>query len=133
MSHAGSRITALNMEFVAKPSEVHKMHAVLPAAIHGAFGEVAGFVGSFVMIANHEARLVTVITLWRGEDGTRRCDENVRRVRALLTPYIDRCLRVRSSAVYLPRTTQVSPEFGQNGFAQMSDNELNEEETVCVS
>ena len=58
MCYTSSRITALNIEFVAKPNEAHKVHAALPAAINGALGEVAGFVGCFVMIANHEARLV---------------------------------------------------------------------------
>jgi hypothetical protein len=84
MRHSSSRITALNIEFVAKPNEAHKVHAALPAAIQGAFCEIAGFAGSFVMIANHEARLVTVITLWRGEERMQRCNENVRWVMALL-------------------------------------------------
>jgi hypothetical protein len=132
MRHASSRITALNIEFVAKPNEAHKVHAAVPAAIQGAFGEVAGFAGSFVMIANHEARLVTIITLWRGEERMQRCNENVRWVMALLTPYMDRCLRVQSSTAYAPCAAQVSQEFEQKCSAQASENELNEEETVWV-
>ena len=54
------------------------------------------------MIANHEARLVTVVTLWSGEDRIQRCNENVRWVRALLAPYLDRCLRVQTLAAYVP-------------------------------
>lgn len=132
MRHASSRITALNIEFVAKPSEAHKVHAALPAAIHGAFGEVAGFAGSFVMIANHETRLVTVITLWRGEERMQRCNENVRWVMALLAPYMDRCLRVQSSTAYASCAAKVSKEFEQKCSAQASEDELNEEETVWV-
>jgi len=133
MRHASSRITALNIEFVAKPSEAHKVQAALPAAIQGAFGEVAGFAGSLMMIANHEARLVTVITLWRGEERMQRCNENVRWVMALLAPYMDRCLRVQSSTAYAPRAAQDSQEFEQKCCAQTSENELNEEETVWVA
>ena len=133
MRHASSRITALSIEFVAKPSEAHKVRAALPASIQGAFGEVAGFAGSFVMIANHEARLVTVITLWRGEECVQRCNENVRWVMALLAPYMDRCLRVQSSTAYAPHAAQVSQEFEQKCSAQASENELNEEETVWLA
>jgi len=133
MRHASLRITALSIEFVAKPSEAHKVRAALPASIQGAFGEVAGFAGSFVMIANHEARLVTVITLWRGEECVQRCNENVRWVMALLAPYMDRCLRVQSSTAYAPHAAQVSQEFEQKCSAQASENELNEEETVWLA
>jgi len=84
------------------------------------------------MIANHEARLVTVITLWRGEERMQRCNENVRWVMALLAPYMDRCLRVQSSTAYAPCAAQVSQEFEQKCCAQTSENELNEEETVWV-
>jgi hypothetical protein len=133
MRHASSRITALSIEFVAKPNEAHKVHAALPAAIQGAFGKVAGFAGSFVMIANHEARLVTVITLWRGEERMQRCDENARWVMTLLAPYMDRCLRVQSSTAYAPCATQVSQEFEQKCSAQASENGLNGEETVWVA
>ncbi len=113
INRAGSRITALNIEFVAKPQEAHKIHAALPAAINGALGEVGGFAGSFVMIANHEARLVTVVTLWSGEDRMQRCAENERWVRALLAPYLDRCLRVQTLAAYVPPSPQVPREFEQ--------------------
>lgn len=100
--YGGSRIIALHIEFVAKPGEAHRVHAALPSAIHGAMEGVAGFAGAFVMVSHYEARLVTVVTLWAGEDRARRCEENVRWVRALLAPYLDRCLRVQTLATYLP-------------------------------
>jgi hypothetical protein len=113
LAHSGARITALSVEFVAKPNEAHKIHSALPAAIDGALGEVAGFAGRFVMIANYEARLVTVVTLWTGEDRMQRCNENLRWVRALLAPYMDRCLRVQTLAAYAPSTRQASHPFEQ--------------------
>jgi hypothetical protein len=134
VSYLSSRITALSIEFVAKPSEAHKVHAALPAAIDGALGEVAGFAGSFVMIANHEARLVTVVTLWSGEDRMQRCSENVRWVRALLAPYLDRCLRVQTLAAYVPAAeAQVSGEFEQSCSEREMRSEENEEVAFCVA
>ena len=117
-SHGGSRITALHIEFVAKPSEAHKVHSALPSAIHGAMEGVAGFAGSFVMVANYEARLVTVVTLWAGDDRARRCDENIRWMRALLAPYLDRCLRVQTLATYLPPANEAAQESESCGVLQ---------------
>jgi hypothetical protein len=96
-----SRVTALNVEFVAKPGEAHKAQTILPAAIEGALGEVTGFAGGFVLIANYEARLVTVVTLWTGEDRQQRCSENVKWIRALLNPYVDRWLRVQTLSAHM--------------------------------
>lgn len=99
-----SKISALTIEFVAKPNEAHRVHAALPAGLQSAFGEVAGFAGGFVLIANYEARLVTVVTLWSGEDRLQRCNENLKWIRALLNPYLDRCLRVQTLAAFVPET-----------------------------
>lgn len=133
MCYTNSRITALNIEFVAKPNEAHKIHAALPAAINGALGEVAGFAGCFVMIANHEARLVTVVTLWRGEDRMQRCSENERWVRALLAPYLDRCLRVQTMATFAPAATQSSQQFEQPCSEEVFKTGLREEQTLCLA
>ena len=133
MCYTSSRITALNIEFVAKPNEAHKVHAALPAALNGALGNVAGFAGSFVMIANYEARLVTVVTLWSGEDHMQRCQENVRWVRALLTPYLDRCLRVQTLAAYVPASPQVPREFVQSGSDVPFVTDAREESALCLA
>jgi hypothetical protein len=133
LCYTGSRITALSIEFVAQPNEAHKIHAALPAAIDGALGEVAGFAGSFVMIANHEARLVTVVTLWSGEDRMQRCNENVRWVRALLAPYLDRCLRVQTLAAYVPAASEVPREFESSCAGEAIESGLNEEAALCVA
>jgi hypothetical protein len=133
MCYTSSRITALIIEFVAKPDEAHKVHAALPAAINGALGEVAGFAGCFVMIANHEARLVTVVTLWSGEDRMQRCSENLRWVRALLAPYLDRCLRVQTLAAFLPAGQQVSQSFEQPCSEEGFEARHKEEAALCVA
>lgn len=128
----GSRITALNIEFVAKPSETQKVHVALPAAINGALGEVDGFAGCFVMVANHEARLVTVVTLWSGEDRMQRCSENLRWVRALLAPYLDRCLRVQTLATYVPAAPQISQQF-ESACSDAAIEAGLHEEALCVA
>jgi hypothetical protein len=133
LCYTSSRITALSIEFVAKPNEAHKIHAALPAAIDGALGEVAGFAGSFVMIANHEARLVTVVTLWSGEDRMQRCNENVRWVRALLAPYLDRCLRVQTLAAFVPAAAQPPGEFEASCSEGTMQSGLNGEAALCVA
>jgi hypothetical protein len=133
MCYTTSRITALNIEFVAKPNEAHKIHAALPAAINGTLGEVAGFAGCFVMIANHEARLVTVVTLWSGEDRMQRCTENERWVRALLAPYLDRCLRIQTLAAFVPAASQDSQPFEQPCSEGVCKIEQREEQELCVS
>ena len=133
MCYTSSRITALSIEFVAKPNEAHKVHAALPAAINGALGEVAGFAGCFVMIANHEARLVTVVTLWSGEDRMQRSSENLRWVRALLAPYLDRCLRVQTLAAYVPAALQISQLFEQTCSEEPFEARLSEEAGLRVA
>ena len=125
-----SRIVALHIEFVAKPSEAHSVHMCLPEAIHGAMEGVAGFAGAFVMVSNYEARLITVVTLWAGEDRSRRCEENVRWVRALLAPYLDRCLRVQTLATYLPPSRVETQEFQTS--AVLPTMQMGEEEEMSA-
>ena len=85
------------------------------------------------MVANHEARLVTVVTLWSGEDRMQRCQENVRWVRALLAPYLDRCLRVQTLAAYIPGDTQSSRGFEQLCSEAAFEAVIQEEPALCVA
>jgi hypothetical protein len=122
----GSRITALNVEFVAKPGEAHKAQTALPEGIRGAFGEVAGFAGGFVLIANYEARLVTVVTLWSGEDRVQRCGENLKWIRALLNPYVDRWLRVQTLSAHMAEpqpALQAEPSGGASAATELEESE----------
>jgi hypothetical protein len=129
----GSRVTALHIEFVAKPDEAHKIHSALPSAIHGALENVAGFAGSFVMISNYEARLVTVVTLWAGEDRMQRCHENLRWVRALLTPYLDRCLRIQTLATYIPHIGATVERFESSADEKIMEMPEKDEEAIYAA
>lgn len=131
--NAGSQLAVLSIEFVAKPNEAQNVQSSLATAIQGALGQVAGFTGSFVFIANHEARLVTVITLWSGEDRMQRCNENVRWVRALLAPYQDRCLRVQTLSAYGSGAAQMAQDFEPAADEVPQEATLNQEEAVCAA
>ena len=125
-------VTALSVEFVAKPQEAHRAEAAIPAAITGALKDVTGFAGCLVMISEQEARLVTVVTLWSGNDREKRCGENVRWVHALLVPYLDRCLRVQMMAAYLPLLPMMRTETNDAEPCLIGESPVLEDETVCV-
>jgi hypothetical protein len=92
------------VEFVAKPQETHRVQSAVPSALAGALQvqDASGFAGCLVMISEQEARLVTVITLWVGNDRLKQCRENANGVQKLLAPYVDRFLRVQILAAHLP-------------------------------
>ena len=123
-------ITALSIEFVAKPQEAHRVQAAIPAAIAGALKDVTGFAGCLVMISDQEARLVTVITLWSGNERVKCCRENVRWVNALLTPYLDRRIRVQTMVAHLP---VIRPEMNAASECFGIQNLPSEDETACVA
>ena len=126
-------MSALSIEFVAKPQEAHRVESAIPAAVAGALRDVTGFAGCLVMISDQEARLVTVVTLWSGQDRTKSCNQNVRWVNALLAPYLDHRLRMQTMVAHL----QVLPmnqleTVATSKSAAMQDLE-SEDETVCVA
>jgi hypothetical protein len=123
-------VTALTIEFVAKPQEARRVEAAIPASIVGALKDVTGFAGCLVMISDQEARLVTVVTLWAGNDRAKYCSQNVRWVKALLVPYLDRYLRVQTMVAHLP-VLQPEPEAAGEPF--MIQNLISTDETVCVA
>jgi len=119
-----SVVTALSVEFVAKPQEAHRVQATIPAAVAGALKEVSGFAGCLVMISDQEARLVTVVTLWAGDD---------RWVHALLAPYLDRSLRVQTMVAHLPVLVAIQPEGSEAGECSMVQQLPSKDESVCVA
>src|SRR5260370_10710164 len=132
-------MTALSVEFVAKPKEAHRVEAAIHAAIAGALKEVDGFAGCLVMISHQEARLVTVVTLWAGNDRAKCCSQNARWVHALLAPYLDRRLRVQTMVAHLPvlpmlhyvQTTR--QEANPSSECSVAHGFQSDDETVCVA
>jgi hypothetical protein len=97
-----SHFTAFSLEFVAKPEQAAKAVLDLPVGIQSGLEDFAGFAGSLVMVSDLEARLITVIIFWQGSEARRSCARSVLRVRALLAPYVDRCLRAQNLLGPLP-------------------------------
>ena len=85
------------------------------------------------MISNLEARLVTVVTLWTGEDRVQCCNANVRWVRALVKPYLDHCLRVQTLFAYVPLTPQLPQEFEKAASRSHRETMNAEDEALCVA
>ena len=71
-----------------------RLQATLPGAIRSALQKSEGFAGCAVMVSEEEARLVTVVTFWRGQERSSKANANALWVEQLLDPYIDRQLRV---------------------------------------
>jgi hypothetical protein len=91
------------------------------------------------MISDQEARLVTVVTLWAGDERVKRCGQNVRWVQALLEPYLDRCLRVQTMVAHLPVLPMlhflptIQPEANPVDDCSVVEELAPEDETVCVA
>lgn len=125
---------ALSVEFVAKPQETHRVQSAIPADIAGALKDVTGYAGSLVMISEQEARLVTVIALWVGEDRLKQCRENTRWVHKLLAPYVDRCLRVQTLVAHLPALPMIQEATNAAGESSTTMQSLSSEvETACAA
>jgi hypothetical protein len=121
---------ALTIEFVAKPDKARSAPASLPGAITGALGDVTGFAGCLVMVSDQEARLITVVTFWVGNDSQTCCARNLRWVRALLSNYVDRCLRVQTMVAHLPSLSVERMQTNSAADGSMSEQSA---ETVCVA
>jgi hypothetical protein len=133
VASSSSRVTALSVEFVAKPQEAHQAETAIPKAVAGALQDVTGFAGCLVMISDQEARLVTVVTLWAGEDRAIRCRENLRWVRALLAPCVDRCLRVQTMVACLPSLPAIEPEADSAEACFVVQERTSAERNVCIA
>jgi len=94
-------VFAHSLEFVALPGETEKLRREIPVAMRNADRKSEGFSGSIVLFSEQEARLVTVITLWTGSDRAKQCNENSKRLKRLLEPYVDRWLRTRRFVTFL--------------------------------
>jgi hypothetical protein len=126
-------VTALSIEFVAKPHEANRAQLAIPSALAGALQEVTGFAGCLVMVSDQEARLLTVVTLWSGNERQKLCNENLRWVRTLLVPYLDRCLRVQTLAAHLPALPAMVQQSNSCGESSTDDRLSAEKETTCVA
>lgn len=126
-----SRFTALSIEFVAKPEKARNAPLSLPAAITGSLQEVAGFVGCWVMVSDQEARLITVVTFWSGDEAQKFCKKNAKCVKRLLSTYLDSCLRVQTMYAHLPPVPSVWEETSTVGAGLMIGEIAAQDETIA--
>jgi hypothetical protein len=124
------QVAALSIEFVAKPHEAHRAQLAIPSALAGALMEVTGFAGCLVMVSDQEARLLTVVTLWRGQERQKLPNENLRWVRALLAPYLDRCLRVQTLNAHSPVLAETFHPSDATENSSTAPSRSTEEETA---
>ena len=130
---ANPALTALSVEFVAKPHEAQRAEQSIPATIDATLRELGGYAGCLVMISNQEARLITVVTFWREPDGAQRCKENAGWVNALLKPYMDRCLRSQTVSARLPSEAPLRPMGGQKFSVQVDKTLALESDLLSVT
>ena len=83
------------------------------------------------MVSDQEARLITVVVFWEGSEARRSGTHVVRRVRALLAPYLDRCLRVQNLLAHLPMAQNPQPSSIDTDF--IADESMAQEANVCVA
>ena len=126
-------LTAFSFEFVAKPDEAANATLYLPAAIQSGLQDVPGFAGSLVMVSDLEARLITVIIFWEGTEARKSCALSLRRVRTLLAPYLDRCLRAQNMLAHLPITRELHAQPRSIDTPFIANESVAQEANVCVA
>lgn len=94
-------VIAQGVEFVARPGMVEQLQKAIPEAMGRALSGCKSFSGCMDFVSEQESRLVTVITLWKGPDRAKQSNQYAKRVKMLLTPYVDRWLRTRRLAAFL--------------------------------
>lgn len=126
-------LTVSSFEFVAKPEQAAEATLSLPGALKSGLQDIAGFAGSLVMVSHREARLFTVIIFWSGTEARRSCERSVRRVRALLAPYMDRCLRAQNLFAHLPKPQELRLESSSIDSHFIGGESVAQEANVCVA
>ena len=130
---SANALTAFSFEFVAKPEQAVGAPLFLPAAIQSGLEDISGFAGSLVMVSDQEARLLNVIIFWSGTEARRSCERSVRRVRALLAPYVDRCLRAQNLLAHTLTPQNPETEASSIDTRFIPEESIAEEANVCVA
>ena len=133
IARAARGLTAFSFEFVAKPDQAAGATLFLPAAIYSGLQDVAGFAGSLVMVSDHEARLITVITFWDSSEARNNLDRGARRLRALLAPYLDRCLRVQNLLAHSPAQQETYSQASSIDTSLITDESIAQEANACAA
>lgn len=132
-SAAVDELTALSVEFVAKPEQAESAPTSLPGAVTGALQEVSGFAGCLVMVSDQEARLITVVIFWVGMEAQKSCKENIKWVQTLLASYVDCCLRVKTMFVHLPVVPLACTPANTTDADLLIEGRMAKDENACAA
>ena len=94
-------VVAHAVEFVALPGKATKLRDRIPPAMRDAVADADTFAGCIVLLSEQEARLVTVITLWKAGNEASDCLESCKKLETALEPYVDRWLRSRKLSAFV--------------------------------
>ncbi|HZS70607.1 MAG TPA: hypothetical protein VFA13_02105 [Candidatus Acidoferrum sp.] len=125
-------VHALSVEFVAKPNQAQRAQTAVPAAVNSTLRNVTGFAGYLVMSSEQEARLMKVITFWKGAEGGQRCMQNTRWLRKLLEPYLDGGLKCRTYITHFPASNLISERLAEPEDEEVMASER-KAEVLCVA
>lgn len=94
-------VVAHAVEFVALSGKASKLRALIPPAMREAAADSKAFAGCIVLLSEQEARLVTVITMWKAGHQTNEYLESCKKLETILEPYVDRWLRSRRLSAFV--------------------------------
>lgn len=104
-------VTALRADFVAKPETIGTLREGIEERILSSWGKEHGFLNGMVLVSDQEARLTTLITFWKAGAVEKTREQKLRWLKKILTPYLDRCLSVKTDCTYfLDAAHALSPE-----------------------
>ena len=114
-SEGKAGVTALRVEFVARPGAMSEALAALEQQFFELQCSEDGFVSGLLLVSDQEARLVTLVTFWRAGWLERDRERRIRWLQRILEPFMDRWLRVQTNAAYSlagPRNWKLGAEVG---------------------
>ncbi len=94
---------------------------------------LTAFSFEFVAKSDQEARLITVIIFWDSSEAGRNIDRGVRRVRALLAPYLDRCLRAQNLLAHFPAPQDRYSQASSIDTNLITDESIAQEANACAA
>lgn len=100
-STSEQKVSAQSLEFVAKPGAFEPLRTCILATIREVLGASPNFSGCMILVSEQEVRLVTLLTLWTGEDLADAPEADWKQVKKILSPHVDRWLRHRSHEAFL--------------------------------
>jgi len=127
----GGRITALRVDFVAKPETSGSVRGGIEERILTSWGEEQGFLDGMVLVSDQEARLTTLITFWSASVLEKSREQKVKWLQNILKPYLDRCLHIHTDTTYF--LASAKEKIANSAFATSFTDSVQKTEMLCAS